>query len=374
MALTKCPICGHQAYGQDLRCGKCGADFHDPDVRALMDQAPDLNGDALLAGVETLSASKVLSVSAEGLDNGSALTRLALIGAGLFGVGFFIPLAIDYEHYRFAWAVEGASLGLWFPAAACAIGLVLSALHAAPRLPRSIVLALGGFAGLLLTPSLGKFAATTSHALPLYTLAIALGAAAATQRLYAPHSKRARYGLIGASALMFAGLLIPVSEATSVVPAEVRFLLGDLEGGGTPLKLLWAGASRQPLTYLIGNFALAALLVLPAAAAVAHIKAGVWDRGGQALRPMTWLLILFPALLLGLQTFNLMGWEVRWVVYDGFTVPGESFAQAGMTGRAKMMVITAASSLWAVFGTVGAYRTVWGADDDALAKKAAAGH
>ncbi len=354
--MLKCPICGQQNARTELRCFKCGADFHDPDVRALMDNPGAFDDEALLAGVGTLSAQKVLGVTADGLDSGSALTRLALLGAALCFAGFLIPVAADYSSYHFPWAIDPAPVALWFPLAAIAVAVAVAMLHQMAVLRRGAALALVGLAGLLLTPSLGRFGATATNALPIATIALVLGAAAATQRLYAPHSKWARVGLVAAVIVSLAGFLIPISEAVSVLPAELRFYSDDVNGGGAPLLLIWNATSRQHLTFFIGLFSLAPLVLLPGAAAAAFVKPGVWDRGAFALRPLAWLLILFPALLMALQTFNLMGWEVSRVMYDGHLVSGDSFTQAGMSGRTKMMLLNTAFSLWAVFGLVALYR------------------
>jgi len=299
-----------------------------------------------------------MGVSRVGLDSGTALTRLAVVGCALALAGFVIPVASDFDHYHFAWAVEPGSLALYFPLLAIVIGAAVAIAPLPHWLIGSALAATGAF-GLLSSSSLGAFAATGTRGLPLLTIALVLGSAAVIERLFTPTSRLARRVLLGAGGLAFAGMLLPIGEPHDVLHAEMLFFHEHLEDSHIPLVLFRSGAaSGGHLTFFIGYFALAPLALLPAAAAAAQIAPTVWDRGAMTLRPVAWLLVLFYPLTMALGIFNLMGWEhVSWVSYGEHLVAAKDFTQAAMTGRAKLLLLDTTYSLWAAFGLVLLYRS-----------------
>lgn len=350
--MNTCPICGQRNSKRQLRCHSCGADLFDPETAAALGDISE----NLLEGVETLSASKVLGVSAEALDSGAATAKLALVGAALGVFGFLIPLSPDFQHYLFPWEGD-VTLALWLPLVVTVLGLAIGIVRPA-RVVQSSLLALLGVVGLFSTHTLGSSAASAT-ALPfIFTSGVLLTSVAAIVRLYSAESQHARIALAVGSLLIIAGLLLPTGAPDDLLPAEMRFYGRGSSGTKIPLLLLWERAKAGGhLTFFIGVFALCPALVAPAAAAAAYSRPRVWDRGALALRPLTWILVLFPALAMALGTFNLMGWDqVRTVIYDGHAVAAEDFTQAAMTGRAKMAVLYTAYCLWGSFGLVALYR------------------
>ncbi|MBT8495699.1 MAG: hypothetical protein KJO07_21805 [Deltaproteobacteria bacterium] len=359
MAIFKCPICGQSNSQRELRCVSCGADFHDPDVRALMDDPSAFEGDALLDGAETLAASKFLGVHAESIDEGPAVSKLALAGAGLAVAGFLVPLAADFQNYVFPWSMQDPPPANWFPLLAVAVGMVVAFGKKLPAIARGLLLAAIGLAGLITAPGLGVFAAIGGKSLWIMYIGMVLTGASVIQRLYDPQSMEARYGLIAGSIITLAGMLIPTGPAMQLLPAEMRFFGEDEVGSVVPLLYLWERTSRAHLTFFVGIFAVLPALLVTASAAVAWIKPGVWDHTGLALRPIAWLLVLYFPLQMALGVFNLMGWDhISHVLYESTYVDAKSFTQAAMAGRAKLMLLTTCYTLWGCFGLVTAYRAM----------------
>lgn len=366
MAWFPCPICSTKNPRGAMRCSSCGAAFDDPDVRALGGQAAAVTPESL-GEAGSLSASRFLRFSLEGLVDGSSVARLALVGAALLAVGFLLPLTMDFETLVPAWKAvnrRGPDMALVYPIGAVFFGLVFGLAPLKVRISRvpvsggarATALAALGVAGLATLPSLGRFAGANEAPLTLVPLLLMPAAAAIILRLHQPRDRPPRITLIAAGALAMAALFIPFADAWRVLPTELRFYLEgpeQLATGSTAGAFLevW---NRDPNVLFVCAFALLPLAMVPAAILVAWpTPSGIWDKAGLVLRPIGWLVLLYLPFSYALQAFNLTGWDVAGVVGTGeHVVRYEDFVKTTMVGRVRLAFLAGGFSLWAGLGLV----------------------
>lgn len=362
MAWVPCPLCQAQSPRDAMRCRSCGADFADPDVIALGGGAAAMpESEAGAAG--SLSASRFLRFSLDDLATGDAARRLAIAGAVLLIAGFVAPLTVDYASLILPWKVASTGevgrlpvAALFVPLAAVAAGLVLAFAPGVPSRWRAGGLAPLGLAGLATLPFLGRFAGAPSAPLALAPLFLAPAAAAVALRLHDPASRRARLALAIFAGLTAVALFVPFSDAWRVLPTEVRFWLRepDALSTGSTLGAYWTVWSSDPNVLFICVMGVLPLLLLPAAIALAWpAPSGVWDRGGLALRPIGWLLLLYLPLSYLLAAFNLTGMEAPGLVSTGeYVATYDNFVKTTMMGRLKLSALSAGYGLWAALGAI----------------------
>jgi hypothetical protein len=176
----------------------------------------------------------------------------------------------------------------------------------------------------------------------LVTLGVLLGGVAAAARALLPGSMPARWALVVAGLLVAAGLLIPVEDLTPRLPYDYAFYAQWLEvdvADAVPLAAIAKGVDRRAVgVFFVAVWMLVPLVLVPAVAALGWKRPeGVWDKDGLALRPLTWLLVLYLPILYALMAFSATGWD-------------DQLSQSAMIGRLRLFVIALPLALWAQLG------------------------
>ncbi|HLU67993.1 MAG TPA: hypothetical protein VKZ63_17035 [Kofleriaceae bacterium] len=356
MAITACPICASKQPPNAMRCQSCGADFADPDVRALGGEAAAVSM-STLGAPGALSASRFLGFSLDGAVAGGAARPLALVGAGVLAAGFLAPLTIDFAALAPTWkALDGGpAAALLYPLVAAVAGLVL-ALAPVPAIARSAALAGLGLAGLASLPWLGRFAGAPQAPLALAPLFLCGAAAAVALRLHDPGSKAARRALAISGGLAVAALLVPMADAWRALPVELRFYLGgrDALDSGTTAGAFAQVINRDPNVLFVCLWAFMPFALVAGAIALAWPRPrGVWDTFGKILRPVGWAIALYLPIAYLLGAINLAGWDAGGLVATGeYVTRYENFVKTTMAARTKLAVLATGFSLWAVLGAL----------------------
>jgi hypothetical protein len=300
-----------------------------------------------------LSASKFLGFSHDGLIDGTGLKKLGVIFGALLLISFVMPVItapVDYDEVREKFIFENVmSWDAWkFPNVskfALLLPLILGALGiaiaVAPKIPahvRAIGLAVLGLLGLFFCLNkVGELIGTPSRTITLLNIGVIVAGVSATMRVLRPKSKEARYGLAAGAGIIALGFLIPLGDLANTLPGEFRKWSGALEldlGTSMPLSQLLKSLDRRvPEVTFTSMLILAPLLAAPAAAWFAwKMPAGPWDKGSLALRPLTWLLVLFIPLLYALLAFN--------------AVSTDKADEAVLMGRLRVLVIAVSFTMW----------------------------
>lgn len=343
---THCPVCAQRNPPHTMRCTACGADFSDPDVQALA----GVDASSLDLGASgSLASSVFLGVSEDGLTSGTSLRSLAVVGAALAGLGFLLPVSTDFVELGAAWNAGGPTFALWFPVVALLAGVVVAALPRIAPLHRAGLLTAVGVVGLLTLPSLAALGGAPEKALVPLTLGLALVGTGLVLRLMSPHSQPARLLVAAGAIATVAGLLLPVGDADSALPVELRFYLDDALGTAPPAQAYTTVFQPDPTIVFVTLLALLPLLVAPIAAGLAWPRpSGAWDRLDLVLRPLAWLCVLYWPLSYALSALNVMGWDyARSVIIDHRYISVDDFTTSALAGRLRVAVLALGYALWA---------------------------
>ncbi len=363
-------MCDAPWRGDGNLCKSCGADLYDPDVQAFAGgKAPgsvplgtdDPSQQAAADAAGMLGAGQVAGVRLEGLLDGTALRRLGVIGGMMLLVAFVLPAVRDYERvfvhgdwgyvgsYRYSWdlLVGGNALALLFPLVAGLLGLVVAFVPGLSTPVRASLLGAAGLIGLVLClGQLGSYGMAPTSTATLTTLGAILAGIGMAARVLLPQSTPARWTLVAASVVFTAGMLIPVGDLSPRLPFDYSFY-GDWLGAdltdAVPVATIASGVDRRAMgLFFVAVWMLLPLVLFPAAAYLSWRRPqGVWDKDGLALRPLSWLIVLYLPLLYGLMAFSAGGWD-------------DQASKSAMLGRIRLFVVCLPLVLWSLFGFLGA--------------------
>ncbi len=317
---------------------------------------PNVDASAPLGEVGALAGDKFLWVSLAALREGTGLRRLAVVGAALLAVGFFIPVTLDLQHWLMPWkaADSGPTFALFFPLGALAVGLAVMFARAIPKHVAAGLMAAAGVVGLLtvLAP-MGKYGGAPRQTVWLLQLGLILGACSVTARIYRPRDAYPRYGVIAGAVLAAIGLMLPLSDAATAIPLEFTFYIARSFKDMSLVSADLAGIDHDLMVRFLSLWSLVPLVLLPAAAAMSWQRPeGVWDKGSAALRPMAWVIVLYVPMTFLVYTFNVTGWtEFNLVAFHGRVHDFKSFTTAMMVGRMKLALLAIPFALWTAFGS-----------------------
>lgn len=355
MSWFPCPICQQSNAPGSARCTSCGVDFTDPDVLAMASDPEALSDSEFEAG--SLASGKFLGVSRQALANGSAIRKLGFFGALLILLGFIVPIAPDYGEHLMPWKVLPYStpIPVLFPGLAVVMGLVacFAPLHAWQR---SLTLLLAGFIGLGTLPYLGVFSGCPEKLLPVLWIGIIVASWGLILRCFDPQNQKARYLTIAGAVLAIAGFLIPMGNADTALPMELRFYLRSEIGTAMPLSVYKTVFNRDPLVFFSTVYLLLPIVLLPLGAALAWSKPiGVWDKTGLMLKPIAWLAALYVPLGFVLFAFNLLGSDGAYVLIEQRAIPWADFTDAALAGRLRMSLLAFGFAAWATLPVVAVF-------------------
>lgn len=364
-----CPICQKPWRSDTSICAACGADLYDPDVQALAGQAFSAGDSLRMAAAEAgaLSVGKILGLRQETLVDGSGLRKLAGLGGVLLLLAFVAPALREFDFvwrgdhwkpkasYFMSWELlrDGPVVALLYPLLAGLVGLAVALVPRLSGAVRGQILAATGLIGVVLCLGpLGDYGYAPTQAATLTTLGVVVAGVSIAARMLLPHSMPARWGLVAGGGLFLLGLLIPAGDLSARLPFEyLRYSdYLELEFEGTVpliglLKGIKPGASE---VLFMSAWHLLPLFALPAAAIFAWRKpGGVWDKGGYALRPLAWVLVLYIPLTYALYTFMAVGGGAG-------GLKAQQQLESALIGRARLGVISFALLLWAQFGLLAA--------------------
>jgi hypothetical protein len=352
---VNCPICGRFAPAGSSRCTACGADFRDPDVRALARQpaAPVAAPPDLEAG--GLGNDRILLLSGAGVADGTAVRRLALLGAGLLLVGALLPVGVPGLGMRLPLTMldDGPALAILLPLVfgAIVLGAGLAGLRRVSAIALAAMMAVAGLGTLLfgLTPW-GEHA-ETARALPvLVWLGVVLAAIGVCVRVLRATDGLAPWAIAAGGLLLLAGGLVPHDDLMQLLPLEFAALSRRGDGmDDTLFAVALDAVTAGSLLVVLGAVYLLPILAVPAAALLAARRPqGPWDPSGNALRVIGAVIVLWLPLTYGAAAFNLLGPGI-W--YRG----GEDALQALILGRVRLTLLAAGAMLWIAGGGAALY-------------------
>jgi hypothetical protein len=348
-----CPVCDQSNAPHSNRCSACAADFSDSDVMAMMGQdASDLPSLDVAAG--SLDHGKFLGVSKSGLEDGSAVKKLALFGAAMLAAAFLIPVAPEFGESMPAWkAMDHApSIPLLFPVLAALMGMA-AAFAPLESWQRSVTLVLAGLIGLGTLAFLGPLSGSPAKFMPVLILGCVVSAWGLILRSFDSQSDIARRVLVGGAVLTVLGFLIPMSDAQDAVPMELQFFLREEIGSAMPLSAFTTVLNKDPMVFFSSVYLLMPLLLFPLAAAVSWSKPKeAWDKRSGLIRFIAWIAVLYAPLGFALFTFNLMGYEGTMVIIDNQVIDWDDFQGVALTGRFRLTLLSAAFAAWATLPIV----------------------
>lgn len=360
----QCPICDRDNDGDARRCRSCGADFEDPEIASQLvrpagagdDDEPNLIGDRYL-GVRWI-----------GLELGGDLRRWALLGAIAMAIGALLPVAIDVQRLKAAWAVfgDGPTFALVAPLALAALGIAL-ATPLGKRLPpvaQAAVLAVSGAVLIgVVVPRLGSTGMVSTKAWWGVWFGLALAGAGLVLRVLRRRDPHVRWIVVGGAALIAIGLLFPYTNAATALPIEF-----DLATGGDDLAdqsilgASLAGFDAGGLLRFLSLWHLSLIALLGAAIAFTLQRTdGPWDKAALVLRPVGWVVVFWLPVSLTLFAINILGWhDFDYARIDGRYFNWDKLTTALFFGRLRLALITVGASAWTVFGLAGIYATAIG--------------
>lgn len=366
MAATSitCPICDRENARDARRCKSCGADFEDPELAQQLGRP--VGGMTEEDGEINLMGDRFLGIRWLGLEGGSDLRLLAIIGAVFFGIAAILPVNLDFTSARAMWSVagKGPTFALVLPAICAVLGIALATPLGRLLPPAAVAgtLAAGGFAVLLfaLAP-LGRSCGMPEKTAWFLSLGYPLAAAGVAVRAMKPRDANARWLVVAGAVLVVIGMALPHTDARPHLPAEFQLVRHDrdlfdqslltasLDGFGHHLAVRFLS-----MWNLFG-------MALVAAAAGLSIAApkGPWDTFGLVLRPMGMALTFVIPLTIALHMINIMGAPTFDELYGyGRYLTWDEFSDALFAGRARMVVLTIPAAIWAVGGVAGLWATV----------------
>jgi uncharacterized membrane protein len=227
------------------------------------------------------------------------------------------------------------------------MGLVagLAPLHAWQR---GTILLVAGVLGLCTLPFLGTLAACPAKFMPVLLIGSILATWGLILRSFDAQSDSARRILIGGAALTLIGFLIPMADAQDALPIELQFFLREDIGSASPFTAYYKVLNRDPMVFFSAVYLLMPLVLLPLGAALSWAKPKeAWDTHSGLIRPIAWIAIVYLPVAFALFTFNLFGYEGSRVIIGTQVVPWDTFSSVALTGRFRMILLSAAFAAWA---------------------------
>lgn len=358
-----CPICDRVNVRDARRCKSCGADFEDAELAAqigrpiggVSDDDQDIN----------LASDRFLGIRWLGLEVGSDLRLLALLGGILFAIGFAIPINLDFSSVKATWSVlgKGPTFALVLPLVAAAIGIAL----ATPlgRLLPSVAIAgamtAAGLAVLLfgLAP-LGFTAALPERTPWLVWIGMALAAAGVVVRVMKPRDLHVRWLVVGGAVLVVVGMVIPLTDARTALPGEYAIYMHDKKL--LDLSVLGAsldGFEHDVMVRFLSMWHMFGIALVVAAAALCMVTPkGPWDTFGLVLRPIGVALVFYVPLTYLLYMLNIVGWKGGVIVeWHDHWYKQEDFTSALFAGRARTALLAFPAAAWIAAGLASLWAT-----------------
>lgn len=353
-----CPVCSTKNQRGVPRCSACGADFDDPDVRALMSVEAQAATAAPVGEAGQLESSRFIGFQLDDAIDGSASPRLAIVGGIVLALGFVLPLTGDFRTFSAPWKLldGGPAVALLFPVAALIIAICVASVRRLTGQMRATILLGLGLAGMATLPLLGPLAgAPVAKVVPIYLL-MPLCAAAIAVRMQDVTSMRARYLLAAVSGIAAVAMFIPLGKVGQFLPLELNFYIQRSEEQATSsfIGAFAAAFNRDGSVLFVCVMAFLPLALLAGVCALAWPRpTGIWDTYGKVLRPLAWMVAMWLPAFYALQAFNLTGWEGASMVSTGdHYVKFDDFVKTTLGSRLKLAVLAAGYSLWAAVGAV----------------------
>jgi hypothetical protein len=359
-----CPICDRENPRDARRCKSCGADFEDAEIAQQIGRP--VGGMADEDGEINLLGDRYLGIRWLGLEGGSDLRLIAIIGGIFFAIAAVLPVNLDYTSAKAMWSVagKGPTFALILPVVCAALGLALGSPlgRVLPAPAIAGVLAAGGFAILLfaLAP-LGHSCGLPEHPWWFIWLGYPLAAAGVAVRVMKPRDPYARFLVVAGAVLVVVGMVLPHTDLRSYLPAEYVLVRHDtdlidkslftasLEGFDHHLAIRFIS-----MWHLFGM-----ALVVAAAALTFPTPKGPWDTFGLVLRAMGIGLVFMIPLTMGLYMINIMGAPTFDSVYGyGQYLTWDEFSDALFAGRARTLVLTVPAAMWTATGVAGLWATL----------------
>ncbi len=364
-----CPLCGRFLPAGSLRCTGCGADFTDPDVKAMISApkpaAPAVASSAVRnVGAGGLSIDKFLGMTSAGIADGSSLQRVGLFGALCLLVGFLIPIDLDFRGSEMPLALleRGPKAAILVPLILALAGGAVALLKRGTVPPAVIasMLAAGGLAELALGLAPFGAAAGTATSVPILTWSgMLIAGLGVSIRILRPADPFAKWVALAGTIVFIGGGLVSSAHVGRLVPIEYESLRRDAAGlDGSIIGLAWDGM-ESPLTKALGAVTLLGVLVLPLATALAfRAPTGVWDRAGNALRAIGVVIVLWISIGYAMGVFNMWGWSAGFYYTDeGRAIDMDVVSKALILGRVRLALLSAGATLWLTAGLASLY--VW---------------
>ncbi|MEZ4402865.1 MAG: hypothetical protein R3B06_22785 [Kofleriaceae bacterium] len=357
----QCPICDRDNARDARRCRSCGADFEDPELAAQLPARAGAADDDL-----NLTGDRYLGVRWIGLEVGGDLRRIALLGGLAFALAAALPLALDLQRVRAAWAVLGSG-----PTFALAVPMVLALVGIALATPLGKLVPAPAVAGVLaaggalvlggVVPRLAPAAGLGGRAWWAVWFGLAIGAAGIVLRVLRRRDPYTRWIIVAGAALVFIGMVVPYTDARTLLPAEYTLFTRDAELLDKSIGT--ASVDGFDAAAMVRFISMWHLLVFPlvgvAAGFALKASTGPWDGPALVLRPIGWAMTFWLPASMALYTLNVMGWHgFDYARFDGHYLNFEKFTTALFAGRGKLLVTTAPAMLWLVIGLAGLYVTV----------------
>jgi hypothetical protein len=364
----RCPICDKPTPEFAPRCGACGADLMDPDVRALAGLATAAPAGSARAaqeaaahgGTASLARDRYFGVSAAGLASGKHLAWLAWIGGLAFAATFVVPLDPDFNGLRAPWALldGGRTLALVLPLLVGAIGLEVAVLsRRVPMVARAAVLVVGALGVVALGQrgvAVGAGMPETGFLLPW--LGAAIAGIGITARLLRPLDRNARWVILAGAAVFAVGMLIPVGDHNT--PLECGGFMNIADRGSQASRHVAVLGAAMVEIQLVAMVQLAPFALLPIAAALAwRAPSGAWDRPAMALRPIGWVIVLFAVVAVAAYVFAATSWAgfAGSLELDDRIVSLDQVATAVTVGRVRLALLAFGGVTWLVGGGTALY-------------------
>jgi hypothetical protein len=364
VASITCPICDRENARDARRCKSCGADFEDAELAEQIGRPvggmTDDDGDINLLG------DRYLGIRWLGLEGGSDLRLIALIGAVFFGIAAILPVNLDYTSAKASWSLlsKGPTFALVLPAICAVLGIALATPLGRILPPAAVAgtLVAGGFAVLLfgLAP-LGRSCGLPEKTAWFLALGYPIAAAGIAVRAMKPKDAYARWLVVGGAVLVIIGMALPHTDARPILPAEYQLVMKDRDlMDKSLLTASLAGFDHHLAVRFLSIWHLFGMLLVVAAAALTlATPKGPWDTFGLVLRPMGVALVFMIPLTTALYMINIMGAPTFDEVYGyGSYLTWDEFSDALFAGRARMLVLTIPAAIWTATGLAGLWATV----------------
>lgn len=358
-----CPICDRENARDARRCKSCGADFEDAEIAnqigrpvgGMIDEDGEIN----------LLGDRFMGVRWLGLEGGSDLRLLALVGAIFFAVAAILPVNLDYTKAKAMWSVAstGPTLALLLPAICAVIGIALATPlgRLLPPVALAGMLTAGGFAVLLFAIApLGRSCGMPEKTAWFLSLGYPIAAAGVAVRAMKPRDQYARWLVVGGAVLVIIGMALPHTDARPHLPAEFQLVMHDRDlMDKSLLTASLAGFDHHLAVRFLSIWNLFGMALVAAAAGLTLASPkGPWDTFGLVLRPMGMALVFMIPLTVAFHMINIMGAPTfDSLVGYGRYLTWDEFSDALFAGRARMVVLTVPAAMWTVTGLAGLWAT-----------------